>query len=103
MTQTAPSIDIFNNSVITTPSFTNPNISYTIEKGQCNCPSFAFGVGNCKHIKYFLPKVGMYKVPSETYDGVFYDIDILNKTCSCPGFFYSKKNNKSCKHIAHYI
>jgi hypothetical protein len=37
------------------------------------------------------------KIQSFTTEGVFYDVDIINKTCTCPAFM---KKNTICKHLS---
>lgn len=36
-------------------------------------------------------------VPSQTQEGVVYQVDVQNKTCTCPAF---SKSKKPCKHMA---
>ncbi len=40
-------------------------------------------------------KKGIYQIESKSTKGKFYDINILNRTCTCPGFMF----RKACRHI----
>ena len=42
-----------------------------------------------------LPEVGLYEVQSSRNPQIFYVVDLLEKTCTCPGFIFRGK----CKHL----
>ena len=42
---------------------------------------------------------GVYQIESKSSKGKFYDVNILNRTCTCPGFRF----RRSCRHIQEVI
>jgi hypothetical protein len=119
-------IDIYNNEC-SCPSFTHsksdPKVckhlgttpesiitsNLTTNVHLCNCNSFTENK-KCIHMKEFISlyelddpiekkSVNIIKVKSMTYNNISYDIDLDNKTCSCPSFEYCKVLPKKCKHL----
>lgn len=106
----------------------NTTYKVTLSKCSCTCPHWKYnGPIICKHIlsaakttgisiselennlavytknikpSYKKPGTHIIQVKSMTYPhNKVYDVDIINKTCSCPSFLYSTKSGFMCKHL----
>ena len=104
-------------------SMTSNNKVYKVnlDKCSCTCPHWKYnGPLICKHISAAADSSGvsiseleakLAKYPKEEKKSIVqvksmsypysksYDVDIKNKTCTCPSYTYSKMSGFMCKHI----
>jgi len=88
-------------------TLTRGNYELDLDNKTCSCPHFHYrlkGTGElCKHLKDAFNEIQSESLSDNTQNTLTrgnYELDLDNKTCSCPHFHYRLKGTgKLCKHL----